>query len=38
MFLTNEYSVNGIDHTKILDLLKVVIAANCFSFNKNYFL
>ena len=37
-FLTDEYSTNGIDHTKIPDLLEVVMFANCFGFNEKYFL
>jgi len=38
MFLTDEFSNNGIDHTKIPDLLEVVMFCNCFGFNKKYFL
>jgi hypothetical protein len=37
-FLTAEYSTNGIDHTKIPDLLEVVMFANCFGFNGKHFL
>lgn len=35
--LTEEFSTNGIDHTTIPGLLEVVMAANCFGFNGEYF-